>query len=106
MLSGLLNSNIAIEVNIRIMIIFASIRFHIQSSKLINSELEAIKANPDNTPALKSVSKPAAVNIISNPTQLEFRGTMLLIPQPSEGDETNARPYALATMWHMDSLIE
>ena len=44
MLSGLLNSDIAIEVNIRIMRTFAAIRKYLFTNRQISAELEAIKA--------------------------------------------------------------
>ena len=44
MLSGLLNSNIAINVNITIMRTFVSIRKHLYMTQQFNSELESIKA--------------------------------------------------------------
>ena len=43
MLSGLLNSDIAIEVNIRIMRTFAAIRKYLFTNRQISAELEAIK---------------------------------------------------------------
>ena len=43
MLSGLLNSDIAIEVNIRIMRTFAAIRKYLFTTQQISAELEAIK---------------------------------------------------------------
>ena len=44
MLSGLLNSDIAINVNITIMRTFVSIRKHLYMTQQFNSELESIKA--------------------------------------------------------------
>ena len=63
MLSSVLHSSTAIQVSISIIDAFVAIRSYIISTSSFSAELEAIKANPDNTPALKSVSKPAAVNI-------------------------------------------
>lgn len=44
MLSGLLNSEIAINVNIVIMRAFVILRNHLYSTKHISAELEAVKA--------------------------------------------------------------
>ncbi len=47
MLSGLLNSEIAIKVNIAIMRTFVSIRHHLYTTQAISAELEAIKTKLD-----------------------------------------------------------
>ena len=65
MLSGLLNSNIAINVNITIMRTFVSIRKHLYMTQQFNSELESIKAklellernDEDNLEAINDLSE-------------------------------------------------
>ena len=65
MLSGLLNSDIAIEVNIRIMRTFAAIRKYLYNTQQISAELEAIKAklellernDEDNLEAINDLSE-------------------------------------------------
>lgn len=65
MLSGLLNSDIAINVNIAIMRTFVSIRKHLYVTQQFNSELEAIKAklellernDEDNLEAINDLSE-------------------------------------------------
>ena len=65
MLSGLLNSDTAIEVNIRIMRTFAAIRKYLFTNQQISAELEAIKAklellernDEDNLEAINDLSE-------------------------------------------------
>ena len=65
MLSGLLNSDIAINVNITIMRTFVSIRKHLYMTQQFNSELESIKAklellernDEDNLEAINDLSE-------------------------------------------------
>ena len=65
MLSGLLNSDTAIEVNIRIMRTFAAIRKYIFTNRQISAELEAVKAklellernDEDNLEAINDLSE-------------------------------------------------
>ena len=65
MLSGLLNSDTAIEVNIRIMRTFAAIRKYLFTNRQISAELEAIKAklellernDEDNLEAINDLSE-------------------------------------------------
>ena len=65
MLSGLLNSDIAIKVNIAIMRTFVSIRHHLYTNRTISAELEAIKTklellelnDEDNLEAINDLSE-------------------------------------------------
>lgn len=65
MLSGLLNSDIAIKVNLRIMRTFADMRKYLYTTRQFNAELEAIKAklellernDEDNLEAINDLSE-------------------------------------------------
>ncbi|MBO5497776.1 MAG: ORF6N domain-containing protein [Bacteroidales bacterium] len=71
MLSGLLNSDVAIKVNIAIMRTFVAIRNHLYTTQRVTAELEAIKAkmerlernDEDNLEAINNLSEDMRLEI-------------------------------------------